>query len=488
MLLHLDVDDKQPQLLRLCANTINKLTISHQMNASAEGSLYELVARGNKDLFFYKEGGDFIFNNAYQPQTPFLEELRRVPPRTSVEFGRAIEFDFDIVGDLMKNPTLVIKLPTWLPLAQAANIRKSIIRDASASSQGITYGYVRGIAYFLFETISFYQDNILLQEFSGDTLWALSKISGTYGHSFIQSEQTGDHGGTALEISRNAAPPTLRLELPLIGCQNGFPQRAALKHSYRLRCKLRRLEDLVESSDPSATQKPIPWGQEMIQTLQSGELQFKTLDRTSIAPLQIQLETTQVYVQLKLENTPTMTRFRRLTENKFTQNQLDYSGVNGGGSSSVNRRLDGRHPASRIMWYFRNMQDVNANRLYKISKSPQSPQPYFNTVTLLIAGQTRELPRGPSVWRDLTNFAKEDHDSGLEISTMNWTLGSLPTNKFTELDITGSVNFTTADKPTLYIDLAQPGPIPSTELFVVVEGWAEFRTDGKGRAELFSGN
>jgi len=147
------------------------------MNASAEGSLYELVARGNKDLFFYKEGGDFIFNNAYEPQTPFLEELRRVPPRTSVEFGRAIEFDFDIVGDLMKNPTLLIKLPTWLPPAQATTIRKSIIREPSPSAEGIAYGYVRGVAYFLFETISFYQDNILLQEFSGDTLWALSSQS-----------------------------------------------------------------------------------------------------------------------------------------------------------------------------------------------------------------------------------------------------------------------------------------------------------------------
>jgi hypothetical protein len=131
------------------------------------------------------------------------------------------------------------------------------------------------------------------------------------------------------------------------------------------------------------------------------------------------------------------------------------------------------------------MQDVNANRLYKINKTDQS---YFNSLTLLIAGQTRELPRSPLVWRDITNFAKEDLDSGLEINTMNWTLGSLPTNKFTNVDVTGAVNFTTADKPTLYIDLAQPGRTSSTELFVIVEGWAEFRTDGKGRAELFSGN
>jgi hypothetical protein len=29
---------------------------------------------------------------------------------------------------------------------------------------------------------------------------------------------------------------------------------------------------------------------------------------------------------------------------------------------------------------------------------------------------------------------------------------------------------------------------PNTELRVIVEGWARFDTDGKGRAELFSAN
>ena len=460
------------------------------MNASAEGSLYELVARGNKDLYFFKEGGEFVFDNAYNAQTPYLEELRRVPPKTSVEFGRTIEFDFDLVGDLMQNPTLLINLPTWLPLTQSKNIRKSVIQDAS----GMTYGYIQGIAYFLFEKIRFYQDNILLQEFSGDTLWAFSKISGTFGKNFVHDSLSGSHGGSPLEISRNAAPPMLRLQVPLVGCQensnSGFPQRAAQRHSYRLQCKLRRLEDLVESSDSSTTQKAFPWDKTMIQQMQQSSLTFQTLARSAMGPLTIQLETTQIYVekdiQQKMETTPMAVRFTRLTENHFTQNQLDYSGVNGSGTSTVTRRLDGRHPASRIMWYFRNLEDVNANRLYKLNTVSNTP--YFNTITLLIAGKSRELPRNPLVWRDITNFAKEDTDSGLEINTMNWTFGSIAPERFKDINLTGTVNFSTADKPSLYIDLTRPGPNPSTELFVIVEGWAEFRTDGKGRAELFSMN
>ena len=89
------------------------------------------------------------------------------------------------------------------------------------------------------------------------------------------------------------------------------------------------------------------------------------------------------------------------------------------------------------------------------------------------------------------NYAKEDTDSGLEIYTMNWTLGSVAPLRFDIKDSTGAVNFSTADKPTFNIDLANPGlPVnqPTTQLNIIVEGWAEFDTDGKGRAELFSFN
>jgi hypothetical protein len=462
------------------------------MNASAEGSLYELVARGNKDVFFYGEQPEsiYVFDNTYEAQTPFLEEVRRVPPKSASEFGRTVEFDFDLVGDFAKFPALIINIPTWLPDIQAKLVKRSIITDAA----GLSYGYIQGIAYFLFENISFYQDNILLQEFSGDVLWALGKNAGTYGQGFVTTSETGGHGGTPIEIGWNAAPPPLRLDLPIIGCQshsdNGFPQRAATSHSYRLRCKLRKLEDLVESSDPNTLSKAFPWDKVMtIRQSATDHQQFTTKGRDHMLPLRLQLETTQVYVekdvQEKLQNTPSAVRFNRLYTNRFTQNQLDYAGVIGGGTSVVNRRLDGRHPAGRLIWFFRAMDDVNANRLYKINTKTNTS--YYNSISFLIAGQTREAPRNSIVWRDLTNFAKEEIDSGLELGSMNWSLGAIAQRRFVDELTSGAVNFSTADKPTFYIDLARPGSVtPITELFIVVESLCEFRTDGKGRAELLS--
>ena len=465
------------------------------MSASAEGSLYELVSRGKKDVFFFQDQHDsrFAFDNTYAAHTPRLEEMRRILPTTAVEFGRTVEFEFDLVGDLMKSPTLVIELPTWLPPAQAKLVRNSVINDV----EGISYGYIQGIAYFLFEKIGFYQDNILLQEFSGDTLWALSKNVGTYGQGFITTAQTGSHGGTPLEIGRNAAPPTLRLELPLVGCQQGpsdlgFPQRAITKHTYRLRCKLRKLEDLVESSNPAATAKAIPWAKTMYQQTPAGSIEFRTLEREKILQPNISLETMQIYVdkdvQQAMETRTIHTRFSRIYENKFTQSTLDYSNVVAGGTATISRRLDGRHPVNRVTWYFRNTADTMANRLYKINTD--NGKPYYKSLSFLMAGQTREFPRSPLIWRDVTNYAKEDTDSGLEINTMNWSFGAIAPSRFTDIgsQVGGAVNFSSADKPTFFIDLAAPGTTASTELFVITEGWAELRTDGRGRAELLSMN
>ena len=461
------------------------------MSATAEGSLYELVARGNKDVFFYEDspGSTYLFDSSYEPQTPTMSELRRVPPIATAEFGRTTEFTFDLVGDLMRNPSILINLPTWLPPVEAAKNHRTVIRDLN----GVSYGYTKAIGYFLFENIQFYQDNILLQEFSGDTLWAMSKISGTYANSFLTMDETGDHDGTAQSIQRNATPPQLRLELPIIGCQandDGFPQRAALRHTYRLKCKLRRLEDLVEASDKR--QKPTPWNTAMtIKTSSTATpTPFNTLPREKIPPIELNLETVQVYVdnevQKAMQMTPLKVRFSRIFENTFTQSSLDYTSVIAGGTSVVNRRLDGRHPSSRLIWYFRSNTDIMANRLYSVSTPTNKP--YFNTVTLNIASKTREAPLEPFVWRDIVNYSKEESDSGLEIYSMNWTLGDMPRLRFDIKDATGAVNFTTADKPTFYIGLTNPGTTQTTQLNVIQEGWSEYDTDGKGSAELFSFN
>ena len=462
---------------------------------TAEGSLYELVARGNKDVFFYQDlfNSKFVFDNTYEPQTPATQDLRRVPPRTAAEFGRTVEFDFDLVGDVMTHPALLISLPTWLPASVAATAPKSVLTDLS----GVSYGYTSGIAYFLFERIQFYQDTILLQDFSGDALWAKSATEGTYASTFIAGSETGSHDGTKVSISRNSAPPMLRLELPLLGCQSkddcGFPQRAVTSHSYKLRCKLRKVEDLVEASD--GREKPVPWGrQDMQQVTTNGgtATRFSTIPREQLGPLLLQLETNQVYLprehQEVFQRNPQRIQFKRIFENVYTQNQLDYQGLQNAGASFVTRRLDGRHPAERLLWFARAQTHIRANQLWKL-------QTFYTSINLTIAGQTRESDRTPMVWRDVTNFAKEELDTGTEISTMNWGFGSIIEKRkhLFQGQLTGAVNFTTADRPTFYISLAQAttDPLtgaPNTELRVLVESWASFDTDGKGRAELFSFN
>jgi hypothetical protein len=462
--------------------------------ANAEGGVYELVARGNKDAYFFQDFPDskFLFDNSYEAQAAFSKEMRRVPPKSAAEFGRTVDFDIDVIGDLLQKPTILITLPSWLPVQQQSTNGTTVIRDES----GTAYGYTNSIAYFLFERIQFFQDNILLQEFSGDTLWAAAADQGTYGSTFITQKLTGGHDGSVLSIQRNATPGVLRLELPLIGCQEGdpgFPLRAVTKHSYRLRCKLRKLEDLVEDSLGSV--KPIPWGKTFTQTFQNeSQVSFTALQREEIGPLLLQLETTQVYVsreiQEEIETKPMKLPFKRYFENVFSQNNADYINVLQGGTSVVKRRLDGRHPTARLLWYFRSFQDQQKNRLWKIKTD--SGKAYYTTISLQIAGQTRELPRTSRIWRDVVNYGKEQLDSGLELSTMNFTIGDIAPKRFPDPvneQPNGTINMTTADRPTFYIELANPETTPPiTQLYVVTEGWALFQTDGKGRAELFSQN
>jgi hypothetical protein len=481
------------------------------VTASAEGSLFELVSRGNKDTLFFKDSSDSkcIFDNSYEAQSASTTELRRVVPKSTASFGRTVEFDIDVVGDIMTNPVLVVKLPTWLPPHILTKASSSVITDLD----GVSYGYTNSIGFFLFEQIQFYQDNILLQEFSGDALWCQSLTQGTYGKGFITHELSGKHDGSSISIARNAAlNKELRIKIPLIGCQpgdSGFPQRVLQSHTFRLRCKIRKLEDLVEASDGRA--KPIPWGRsDFLIKLSStaSPTPFTTLDKTAMAPLEVFLESTQIYTTKEnieeLQRKPHTIPFKRIYENIFTQNQLDYAGVVGGSTSIINRRLDACHPSGRLLWIFRSQEYIRANKLWNVTNSLIPSQvalaagvvqgSYYNSVSLVIAGQTRETARNSTVWKDIVNFAKEDLDTGTHINTMNWGLGTLPLKRYeTHTNPDGSINFSTADRPNLYIDLALApnDPLtgaPSTELRVFVEGWAVYKTDGKGRGELFSAN
>ena len=75
---------------------------------------------------------------------------------------------------------------------------ESEIKETITDNQ---YGYTNGIAYFLFEKIQFYQDNILLQEFSGDSLFAQRHLKGTYNSSFLEDPLTSQHLAGVAEVA-----------------------------------------------------------------------------------------------------------------------------------------------------------------------------------------------------------------------------------------------------------------------------------------------
>jgi hypothetical protein len=221
------------------------------------------------------------------------------------------------------------------------------------------------------------------------------------------------------------------------------------------------------------------------------------------------LETTQVYLtdetRAAVLKTHLKVPFQQFYESVYTQSGLDYAGVLKGGTSVIQRRIDyARHPASRLFWFFRSKLDVDANR-YTVLRNRGVPGgtggaaatgavgSYYNSVSLQIAGQTRELARAPFVWRDVVAHAKLDIDPGLEIGVFDWTRGwtyadalNLSRSNSRAIQPEGSLNFTTADRPTLSFDLAATTPA-ETELRVVVLGWAQMEIKG-GRAGLLAAN
>jgi hypothetical protein len=533
-----------------------------------EGGLYEAISRGNKDTFFFDQDLEKAvnpFENRYSRIPPNLQELRRIPPLNGAEFGRSCEFEFDTAGDIFMRPTILIDLPSWYPPAEAVLNPSYLYAEETTRN---TYGYTNGIGYFLFKKIQIFQDKLLLQEVTGDSLFALRASRGSLNSAYMENSLAGFHDGTAASIAANATPSRIRLELPFLGGQNGFPSIAMRKQTFKLRLELRPIEQLVESSNLAATVAPTPWGSTFSymtyagQTLAlteisssmfghgkepyiititrnvtipigrpaqiidsansgnsyyaevsaynpvSGELtlspiatniqgifdgglriysviaethRFTALQRTQMPSPVLQLETRHSYVdgetQLALRSDPIEIPFLRPYENTYVISPTEYAPVIKGVPAYVTRRVDAQHPASRLIWYSRAQNDLRTNRRWKFAADNASGE-YYVSQSLIIASRDRETSFTPYVWNLLTHHAKEDRDPGNGIGEMSWDLGDIrgrraPWNRQPE----GTINFTTADRPTLYTSLSSiPSDTllgaPSTETTAVVDTWA----------------
>lgn len=447
---------------------------STRAGLTAEGALYESVARGNKDVYFFQDDPDKTLNpfeNRYDPTPPMIHELRRIPPLNGAEFGRSCEFEFEIAGDIFVQPTVLIDLPSWLPPTETALNPTTTITDLS----GFTYGYTNGIGYFLFNKIQIFQDKLLLMEFSGDTLFASRASRGSLNSAYLENRLTGWHDGSAQSVGANATPPRLRLALPFLGGAHGFPSIGMRRQPFKLRMELRPLEQIVESSSGLAA---TPW---LLSVLTTGTYQFKPLARTAMASPTLQLETRHMYIDgetaLALRSKPLEIPYSRLYENTTTFGPADYAPLQGGVPALVTRRVDAQYSSSRIFWFMRSHNDLRTGRRWRFAPGLGE---YYTAQSLVIAGRDRETLFTPLIWNTLTHHAKEERDPGYGIGEMSWDLGAIYGGG--EKQPEGSVNFTTADRPTFYTSLSAVPPDTllggaSTEMTTVVDSWALYKIE-----------
>lgn len=505
------------------------MTTINQSNG--QGALFELVARGNKDTYFLKDSKESVFpyDASYKSSAHHLAERKTMVPINGTAWGNTFEVEIDPYGDVLTDCEFEIELPSWIPSLPLVKDDPQLydpetvngLYPITSSSGNRSYGYVNYVGYFLFERIQFYQDQFLIQEWSGDGLLAKQLGEGSYNSSFLQQTLGGLNNpidpvtNTPLVrgIQLRATPGHLRVKIPLPGTQcpgdAGFPLVAMAWQKFRIKATLRSLEDLVVCSGDIYKQNPLfyPWNvPEFKYTGEDGVVNtFQPIPLSQIGNPTILLSTIQQYVppriQEELRSKPIQIPFRRQFENNFTFGELDYIPLDKGGSAAVVRRLDGRHPTEKIFWFFRTQNALDRNQLdnfyndYFDDKTPTMTQPYpipfgsfYYRMKLVIAGRDREGDYEPYLWQDISQACKDEKASGLGIGEMKWTTGEkygviYPIERQPE----GTVNFTTADRPTLHLDLVNINTNPwilqrKSEFRVFTEGWDVYDVrEGRGR-------
>lgn len=466
-------------------------------NTSSEGSLFELVARGEKDKYFMSSSKEAVVPFSYNMDTwpACLEETRQTQPLNMIDFGRTVEWEMDSFGDILVAASFTIELPTWLPNAVAPLNSRSIVADSS----GTRYGYTMGIGAFLFEQIQFYQDQVLLQEFSGDFLYSWTHLQGTINQEALALKELGSHHGSALDIQRNATPGKLKLRLPLIGCSHpddgGLPFVALPGQKYRIRAKIRRLEDLVESS--AGDIKPAPWNRADLSWTDSkgAKTAIQPFAREQIGKPLITLETTQKYVrqdiQQLLKSTPNQIPFLRPFENALSLDSSDYSAVEKGEASFITKRIDGRHPAEGILISFQSDYYSEKNQLWNLTNPlVGSGGDYYNTLKLLVAAKERESEWSSNIWSGLSAYTKSEKCPGIPVSWISFSYGPGFGYRAPERrKPTGTLNFSSADRPTLWMDikdtLANSRGKKRVCLRATTIGWGLYRVEDQRGALVF---
>lgn len=448
---------------------------------SHRGGLLELIARGKKDAFFHANPQVAYFHSVYRKYAAFTEEIHLTSPRNQPEWGRWCEFELEHRGDLVSKFHLRIDLPTWLPANIAAVNHRTVVTDAA----GVAFGYCNDVGYQMIEKIQVFQDQVLLQELYGEYIdWKVHQ-SVPLSTVLVMTGAVGSRGNTTLDVGRAATPGTLRVPIPLVGCESvgdpGFPTVGARTQRFRIRILLRPLEAVVTASDGRLL--PRPWGQTFrIQRSPGGPQEaFETLPYEAARGLGIVLETTQVYVpcdvQEVLKTGTWRIPYRNSQHQPYTIQDYQMNAASTAANFSLSFPLDFTGACSRIFVAFQQRGAVLAG---------QRGQYLAGVVTSLrvnVANLDRIQQWAPAVFREVTSYWKnvrgvQDMNPAAPLEVFTIVFGGKESSQ-----PAGTLNFTRAAVPELWTTFG-PTPIDTRTqsreltLLVYVETWEVLEVGG----------
>lgn len=492
------------------------------MATQPDGALYELVARGKKDVYFITSNpaeGVHPFNHTYSKIEPHLTERRTQPPRNVPQFGQSIEFELEKFGDILTGVTLLVNMPTWLPaelplVLGSTPISSKTVNDAVYIStvddnevyNNEVYGWTNGIGYFLIDTLELYQDKILMYQTTGEALWLSQMTDGPLDNAYLRMQETGQHKGSNGGIAKNAIPGItdsngngqLRINIPWPGISDsrqqsysqqqfyGFPLITTNAHAFRIKVKLKKMNQLIESSSVQAQE---PWDKTFKYTdIEGNIITFQSLNRQTMKGPSIMLETRQAYLRDEfrrelLKNPKWEVPFNRWFTNVFPINVNDYSPLDKGGLVTITRRLEGVHPTSRILFMVRSEADLCNGRLSHLLGSSSVTNPegfYWGDTKFLIAGKEREFTWDSLVYNKLGSLKRKmPLLKGTGVIDFSYSAA--------DTDVpSGSINMSQADRPALQIQLLDAGTRQS-EIYVVSEAWGIYAIqDGRGYVKFIN--
>jgi hypothetical protein len=258
---------------------------------------------------------------------------------------------------------------------------------------------------------------------------------------------------------------------------------------FRIRVHLKRLEEVIETSDKRL--KPAPWDSNFKAQTSSETYLFRTLPRSKIGGPTLTLETTQIYVPRDVQD-----YLRKTTlPIPFLQNQLCrftiedprwFPVINTGVTVSLPLPLDFIGAVSRLTVGVQSDADIQSGLLYNTDppKSDKSAT-YLQQLRLNLGLRDRMNAFPINIWRDVANYYKNSKEArapnGNPFNVYTMAFG--PADRNVPL---GTFNMSRTMEAVLYADLAPIAADPRTDsrkayISVFAEAWNLFEIkNGRG--------